>query len=447
MLNKVIELYRLVKRPEIQNGTFEGALTYSDSAVQLIEEISKIGAKGGTFKEILVDGIDVDNIELFPKTGKEISFKFLLPTNSSERFYLTIEDFATSPAISTGKLPSEFYVVDIDFTNGEKDFPPKLEVLFSFCEAIKYLSKLATYHDEKRTDPFLKLVFLNPENFSGSSPIILKTKITKEMLEFPVLEIVLLKGLCSEKATANPHYLAQIGIFSASLQEFLNSVSQDQGFIYLIENWEAFWRLYQINLTTFMSGFAFHKAKKEIVEAELKIADQFSKVINDITVKLLSIPVSIAAIAVVFKSESCMEGIVLVVSLLFAGFFIAETVFNQQKQLNRVKDAKNLAFRGFEGNKQKYPDDLKIHLAKIISDFNGSETYLARLLFGFRVFAWIPAIIACALFIWRYSDYLLRSSEFLVVIFLLVCFLIYTKRETIKKAISFAKSIEDNSHI
>jgi hypothetical protein len=140
-------------------------------------------------------------------------------------------------------------------------------------------------------------------------------------------------------------------------------------------------------------------------------------VINDITGKLLSIPVSIAAIVVLFKSDSCLEGIILVASLLAAGFFISETVFNQQKQLSRVKDAKNIIFKGFEGKQQNYPEDLKTHLNAIIVDFESSQTYLARLLCGFRIFAWLPAIVGCMLCVWRYYNYCLRALKYLSTIF------------------------------
>lgn len=417
MLNRVIRLYRLAKRPAFESGVFGATLCYSNEAVQLIREIRSGDARSGSFREIMVDGREVLGAEPIPETGKEISFRYLAPTNSGERFYQTIEDLAISPAVSKGRLPTEFYVVDIDYASGEKIDSPKFKVLLSLCEAIKCLSKMATYHDEKSSDTFLKLVFLGVKRASGSSVTVLKTKIAREMLSLPALETNLLNGLCSEKATTNPHYMSQIGIFSASLQEFLGMVSQDQAFLYLLENWQAFWRLYQINLTTFMSGFSFHKAKKEIAEAELKVADQFSKVINDITGKLLSIPVSIAAIVVLFKSDSCLEGIILVASLLAAGFFISETVFNQQKQLSRVKDAKNIIFKGFEGKQQNYPEDLKTHLNAIIVDFESSQTYLARLLCGFRIFAWLPAIVGCMLFVWRYYNYCLRALKYLSTIF------------------------------
>lgn len=414
----------MAKRPAFEGGIFGATLCYSNDAVQLIKEIRSRDIRGGRFKEILVDGREVIENAPIPETGQEISFKYLLPTNSGERFYPTIEDLATSPAASSGRLPSEFYVVDIDYANNEKVDSPKLNALFSFCQAIDCLSKLATYHDEKSSDTFLKLVFLGSEKGSGSSVTVLKTKITKEMLAFPALEINLLKGLCSEEAAVSPHYMAQIGIFSASLEEFLVATSQDQSFVYLIANWEAFWHLFQNNLTTFMSGFAFQKAKKEVAEAELKVADQFSKVVNDITGKLLSIPISIAAVVVLSKSDSCLENIALVASLLLAGFLISETVFNQQKQLNRVKDAKDIIFKGFEGKQQNYPEDLKLHLEAIVNDFDDSQTYLGRLLCGFRIFAWAPAIIGCVFFIWRYYNYFLRSCEVVVLIFLITSLLV-----------------------
>lgn len=251
VLNRVIDLYRLAKRPAFESGIFGATLCYSDNAVQLISEIRSGGARGGRFIEILVDGREVIGDEPIPDAGAEISFKYLTPTNSGERFYPTIEDLALSPTVSRGQLPAEFYVVDIDYASWEKIDSPKFKAITSLRQAIDCLSKLATYRDEKSSDTFFKLVFLGSERAPSPSITVLKTKITREMLSLPALETELLNSLCSEDTTANPHHMSQIGVCSASLQEFLDTVSQDQAFLYLIENWQAFWRLYQIKLATF----------------------------------------------------------------------------------------------------------------------------------------------------------------------------------------------------
>ncbi|MDO8241003.1 MAG: hypothetical protein Q7T51_03435 [Candidatus Moranbacteria bacterium] len=391
-LSYFIELFRIAGKPAITGGMFYASLIYDSNVSKLITEIRKIKA-AVYFDEIIVDGSEILDTNPLPETWSKIQFTLKLPVDSSRRFYQSIEDLINWPKTSRGELPEEFYIVDHDYCSGEEPIPAKLEKLLSICKLIKSLSCLANYHDEKAESGYYKLVFIQSNDTQYLPATVIETKISKEILEFSTPDIRLVQGLCSETAKTDPHYNLQIGVFSVSITDFMSkSPGNGQSFSFLIQNWKDFLEIYQQNLSTYLSGFSFHKAKKEVAETELKMAEQFSKVISDITIKLFSIPVSFAGVIIIAKPVNVIESSLVEIGLILAAYLIDCTVDNQQRQLSCISDAKNIVLNSFEGKKASYPDELKVAVKGMKTKLDEGERKLRRSLISFRVLSWLPPI-------------------------------------------------------
>ena len=280
----------------------------------------------------------------------------------------------------------------------------------------------------------------------------IETKIEDDLLEIEPLDFNLLENLCSGESSNNPNYPVMKAIFISSLGEFLVSISSKEAFSKLIKDWKLFCELFNGNLATYMSGFSLQKAKKEVSEAELKIAEQFSKVLNDIIVKLLGIPVSFAALSIIIKENTTIpEKLITLIGLLITSFVIAEVVANQQILLNRVIESKDLVFNGFDGKKDKFPDELKNKISEIISSFEDKQMDLKLLLWVFRITAWMPVIIALIIFIklhpssfnWFIGEILFRYLLAIVLIYYAIK-LIFVQRGIEKE---YNKSLTDIGEI
>lgn len=166
---------------------------------------------------------------------------------------------------------------------------------------------------------------------------------------------------------------------------------------------DEFAAIFVKNLDTYLSGFAFHKAKREVAEAELKIADEFSKIIIDITGKLLGIPISLAAAIAITKSTSAFECLIIVAGLGLATLIFSGTVGNQQRQLKRIIHAKNVVFNALEGKQEIYPAELKSAISEMKSGLDNNESKLRWLLWLFRCLSWAPFIVGAGIFYFIFS--------------------------------------------
>lgn len=399
-LTSIVELFRNVNRPPITNGVFSSRLAMTDDLVRLINATRKLYPT--QFDEIVVDDTEIMSEESLPEQGEYIEFTFRLHTGTEGKFYSSLKDLIVDvPKISRGEIPTEFYLIEEDFFSGTDKLFPKLEKLTVVCRLIKGLSELAHYHDEKTNSGQYRLIFIQPEDSTQpvTKAVEIDTTIDVNMLDGKLPDITLIESLRSEGPKTDPHYSSKIGVFRASLAEFLKKCSlSEPAFSFLVSEWEEFTNLFNKNLNTYLSGFAFHKAKREVAEAELKIADEFSKIIIDITGKLLGIPLSLAATIAITKSTSILESLLIVIGLGLATLIFSGTVGNQQRQFQRIIHAKGVVFSALEGKQEIYPDELKTTITRMKTGLDANENKLKWLLRLFRCLSWVPFLVGVILF-------------------------------------------------
>lgn len=204
------------------------------------------------------------------------------------------------------------------------------------------------------------MIFIHSGEGTQNYPIELECNITPDLLRCNIPNMSLLEEL-TENVCPTPHHHSKKTIFSSTITEFVKQTPDGQkAFDFLVHNWDEFLRRFDNDFSTYLSGFAFHKAKREVAKSEFELADQFSKVLGDINSKLLSVPLSVAGIVALLKSNSPIEKLLLLAGLLIVSWLLYEVVKNQKRQLNRIIHAKQVAFNSIEGEKENYPDDLKL---------------------------------------------------------------------------------------
>lgn len=401
-LEAIVALYRACGRPLLDDAFFSGAADFNRVRALVCKVKNDNKAR---FDELEVDGIDVLN-ESFPELGKKIKFRLRLPTGSSSTFHLNLAALlAIEPRVSRGEEPTDYYLVDEDYYCGETERPESVKALGRVCRLICGLSKLAPYHDKKPSSGHLRLVFIQPTQERGVKPVELETTVTMAVVNAAMdLEPRLVEELSESSAANDPHYTAKVGVFGTSLAAFVGSRPAGSAFEYLVTHWKEFVAEYQRDLSTYLSGFAFHKAKTEVAEAELKIAGEFSKVLSDITGKLLSIPLTIAAISAIPRADTFFERSLLLLGIIVASFTISRTVANQKRQFNRIKNAKELVLGAIQGKRESYPKELAEIINKMGESLERDEKGLQNSLTFFCALSWLPLIIAFVVLCYLYRS-------------------------------------------
>lgn len=397
--SKVVDLYRLSGRPKSKSASsFRGHIDFELRVQEIIQELKL--SQTGEFRSLTIDGDDFCDIQTLPLSGKSIDYDFSVATGGGTgQFYATLDEFIQKGSLFHGNLPDQFYIVDQDFYNKEDQSLLEINVLTSVCSLVKELSKVADYHDEKRRSRSKTLVFLPFNNDGSSEPAIVKTTFQRSDLPKAPLELSILTELNSEAAHTAVHYQEKLKIFKSSLAEFLNTKGQlSSSFKELIQSWDQFLKLYQNNLGIYLSGFSFQKLKQEIADNQLKIAAELSKVLNEITGRLLAIPIAFGVSLTVSKLNHSYEAGAVLLALFVATVIIVYSIGNQKRQLKRVECAKVFLIDTHENNYELLPDELKctfdLSQKEISSDFKALRIKLRI----FYILAWVPLITGLVVF-------------------------------------------------
>lgn len=334
--------------------------------------------------------------------GTDVELVFRLPRKAGSQFYQNFSAFINNYTFSYSEeveLPDFYlfeedlyYSSDVKITDQSNKFD-RLEVLI---KNIAKLETLAHYHDEK-LDSFRTLVYLSGEH---RTPIVLSVSISENLLSRDI-NFSLLNELTAEESELNMHFSDKLSVFYASLHEFLSGgMSPKEAFIKLIESWESFVSLYRNNLSTYLSGFSFHKAKKEVAEAEIELSDKLTNLTSDIVFKLFSVPASVIALAAIMQKGDLNA---LVFVMLFVGVFVTILLMygllkSQEDKYESLEKAKDLVFSSISGKEAEYPDELNSEIVNMKERLNNHFSSTRKWLKYYRYAIFSP-LVAIVLFI------------------------------------------------
>lgn len=309
------------------------------------------------------------------------------------------------PQLARGEYPEDFYLIEEDYYTGDEEVPENVSTLRVICRFISYLKKLAPYSGQMGPRGHLGLMFVQPANDAPKPPVVIETLVDNELLaDASALNPRLAEELASSEPSTDPHYNSRIGVFGVTLSEFINKRPVEvSSFRYLVKHWGEFVGAYNNDLATYLSGFAFHKAKREVAEAEFDIASRYAKVVSDINGKLFTIPLSLAAIAALPKAVGVFQSEIIVLGLLLAAIIVSNAIENQTRHFGRVKHAKEVVIGALEGKKSEYPDDLRNAIEDMTKQLNNNERALKGMLLFFKVAGWLPVIAATSYCVFNFT--------------------------------------------
>lgn len=440
----LVDLYRKSHTKAIAGNLMSGVITCTPDSFNIIEECRAAAKErnGGYFNEIFAGHEELTEQDEIPAGCDSIRYEWRLSSSGEYGFYNDVNQLIEkhSGTLSKGNTASNYFIISEDYCSSDEKEPPESIVkLNSVCEAISLLSQLAQYHDEKTQSPFYRLIFAQTSDDEKVHTVLLETKIDKQCVYTPKIDLDILRGIASSEGRFDTHFHEKRGIFRSSLYSFVEkSPNHGQRFHHLLANWDDFLNLYTTNLDAYLSKFSFNKFSREIAEEEFKIAEQYSKVMGDITGKLLSLPVSLAAIIGIHTTDDILLSSVYVLGALIVAVVMAGSVCNQQRQLHCINNSKSLVFGALRDRLDTYPNAIKDALIGVITSLSKNERFLSGTLSFFRVVAWIPVIFSLIIFIVKFGD-----DENLAFVYILLGF-IYVIAYFFKSVLSV--SISDNNH-
>ena len=410
-LTSLVSLYRAASEKNIKEHLFSGEVSFS-AGVDYLKAIWSPSNRFGRIESLSLDGLFLDAVKDIPDDGKTFKFSIVLPAMDACQFYRDLGALITvaRSKISRGEIPSEYYICDEDLYTGDPHFSQPAN-LVKFCQLIEGLKYLALYHDEKSKGSF-KLVFVQPSTDLINPPLVIEICVSPEIVEACAkLDIRTLEYLQNDMPSDH-HYSAKVDVFTFALTTFLSGKAPaNQVFEYLLKHWAEFLQVYQRDLSTYLSGFAFHKAKREVANAEMDVASKFSSLLTDIAGKALGIPLSMAALLALPQAESDLVSWTIVGGLFLAAIILFAVVWNQKRQFSLICDAKDIVLGSMEGKRESYPEDLQVALENAVNGLNTNQKFLGILLNGLLFLSFLPFVLSVILYLSIVPEYAEPESE------------------------------------
>lgn len=419
MFSDMVALYRAIGSPAIKDNVacYEGVLTAKiDAALKACAAIQPQFGK----------------IQLCEEIGDgEVEVELRLPANEYGCFYASMEDMARRGTLGKGIFPQNVYVIDLDWADFDPVEPTPVTDLKRVCRLVQLMAALAVGVDRDSNPNAYNLFFaLPPDSAKPPKTFLLSTLIDEKFIGYKIHHLSLLEEILNSKNENKAHLSERKLMIRMAVASVIEKFENEpQHFLVLVREWHEVLAIYRANLQTYVYGFSFEKARRELAQAEIDYATKLSAVLGDIAGKMLALPVSFAGWLVLAKSNSFFEDFVLVSGLVVVSLVMFSILHNQTLQATRLLHSFSVVFDEFKGKMKTYPIKLQGLLQVTIEQVETQGRTLWRTFTLLKILAVLPGAVAIAMVILKYWDSPLGSFATIIVIF-----------SAIKNSISFVRS-------
>lgn len=382
MFDTVISLYRKLGRPQIEDDAFEYVGEIDDSVNLLIHELRSLPEPYGR----LVVSSNVKGV---------VDLEFFLPSGGDAAFCNNFSELIDKfPCISKGIVPKDFYIIENDWSPFDKQVTVEFDRLKNICLLIRCLSVLAISVDSTSSPYYNNLFFAVSSGAEGKpKTFVVKTKVMPEMLELDLVHINILKTLVDSNYDGKLHIEERKMIFKSSLADVLSLENiGSESFLSLIKSWDDMIHSYWRNLQAYVYGFSFDKIRTEIAGAEVEYCTKLSSSLSEIAGKLLALPVSLAALPFLSKSEEVFDFVIISIGLLIVTIVILCMVINQWFVASRLKSSFGLVFEHFSFKLSGYPKSIRELLKKTLKVVYRQGRLLNVIFSLFFIISFVPIV-------------------------------------------------------
>ena len=329
-LADAVMLYRRAGRPEWSDWQFRGELDYAESK-DLLGRLRKQDARNGRLDELEVKGQLIMDDEELPATVGRATFVFRTSTQEGSRFFCNAAELADDyRPLGRGKFPDRFYLVEEDYQHGGTETSPDtVGNLIELVRFVRMLAELADHKYETEGTGAWTLVFRTKDGLG-----LLETRFGEELLGVKVPSVAWEVVESLRTGSDGIHQKEKRWMFMTRMCEFLRDGMPFREFIERGAQWAE---AYEDDLHTYLSGFSFEEVKRKIAEERTRFTEQVSTILGGITVKVLSLPLSVAVVMILKTQTANWTEWLSIPLLLVVAFAITCLVRHYQRVVPCVK--------------------------------------------------------------------------------------------------------------
>ncbi|MCW7554438.1 hypothetical protein NX722_17780 [Endozoicomonas gorgoniicola] len=409
IFNSTVTLYRKLNKPELKNNSFSCELRADAELCKLLGAfLSNPGPANtsGEVRFIAVDGIEyIEGYSELPdlEPGTKIELEFDLPSGEAH-FYASAREYADDAySLKSGEPASNAYIVDLDYLSGEANPPGEVQKLNNVSKLIQMLRDLAHFQGSDHPSGHLQMGFVvRGKNDNAYEPFDLTTEFNSQVLDHPLLDLELLEDILNREGSIKAHAEERKNIFRFSIAEVLSRrPGRNKNICDLVQAWEEVIDCYEKNFEIYISDFSFSRVTQELADKQVELSKKLGGVLNDISGKVLTIPVSLAAVGPLINQEDLLSAAILTFGALLLSIFLSLLTSNQKIQFSMVCDSVRMVLKSF--HTQTQADSLNKEITKVRESLAKQMFRIGVYIQLIRFSAWLPAITAALIFFYKFS--------------------------------------------
>lgn len=408
---QLVELFRLLDCPPLIEDKFTATVN-SSSAVN--EVLGSLWSSKGCDIDLNIDGdsFETGSDDTFPELQENKALSITVKVYPTEKgfFYQNVTAWIDGTStLKKGEFAPNTYLIEEDSIITEAHNNQAINKVLTVCQLIEKLSQLAHFHDEKKgANNAYRLVFVMPDKGDKVyHPVILQTQLSNAILQLEKPDLSILCHILEQQkeGSNNIHASEKLSVFRIAVAEIIEAIPSDEEPItHLVKNWENVIDTFNKSWESYLSGFSFSKLKTEIAEQQALFSQKLTDTVASLSGRLFSLPLSIAAIALLEKTHSPIANGFYLLSSLLLSFMVADAVKMQSKNLSNVKASYKMAFSAFEKQNKQQINSINTELKKVRKELNETIKKLENSLFMYRLLAWTPLLAALAYVTYTFNN-------------------------------------------
>ncbi len=323
-------------------------------------------------------GITVESGHI--EVGSSLTLNIKPPRIRLGQFHRTFDDYLKNAKNRT-KEANNFFIVDINYYNRDKNSPSIIKKYRKVLQLISLFKESSAYLDETN----FELIFVDSN--------VLKIPTLYSSAELELIDDELVNNIIANFAE-DTHKEQKLTILANSIKSICESKTKERSFPFLLSELPQLLDSFQKGYKVFVSGFSYEKILDQLRVAKIEEMGKIHKVFSDIQNQILGIPVATIIVATQMKQTVKWDSQALINTAILLGaiFFttmIVFVLFNQWQTLSAISDELK--------HKKK---QAKNNYSAIYTDINGTFNSLSmRLLAQKAVFVFLGLFVTTGLYL------------------------------------------------
>lgn len=208
--------------------------------------------------------------------------------------------------------------------------------------------------------------------------------------DFQINFIIRLIGDITEK---NNNYLKEQSVFRNSIFELFDTHTEKsdpiKAGIFILKNIKSLETTYTQNFQAYISGLSLKQLKTDLASEQLKLSEQASKGLMDISGKMFALPAAVALTKLSTDIGTSIGNTIIFITCII----LLLALFPQKRQLKNIKSSNSIAFKDLDTKIQEVNDtDTKNTLEKIRKNLEKTVKSVNRTLNSYIIIAVLPLI-------------------------------------------------------